>query len=182
MHQDRHQLEDFVCRLHRDAVVHASFCPADHGGSAAGGVATILPRIAYSADVSSVSTPAVQGRVLRVDICGPGAQLVHFNIHNHGLTAKQVDDICAEIDAARAHAAADPLHCMVIIQGDLNFGPDEALVLHRPVKARTTDPRNHRALAARWWRSLGALPEIASESPTHYTKDTNSVSCLGRFF
>eukprot|EP00959_Pyramimonas_sp_CCMP1952_P366220 7670043-Pyramimonas_sp.AAC.1 len=90
----------------------------------------------------------------------------------------QIDEICAEIDAARVRAAADPLHFLVIVQGDLNFGPDEALLLQRPVPARATDPRNHRAMAARWLRTLGLFLEISSESPTHYTKDTNSVSCL----
>eukprot|EP00959_Pyramimonas_sp_CCMP1952_P239284 5000494-Pyramimonas_sp.AAC.1 len=96
--------------------------------------------------------------------------------------ARQVDEICAEIDAARGRAAADPLHYLAIVQGDLNFGPEEALLFYRPEPARASDPRNHRAMAARWLRTLGSLLEISSESPTHYTKDANSVSCLDRFF
>ncbi|CAK0840618.1 unnamed protein product [Prorocentrum cordatum] len=127
----------------------------------AAGVATILPKLASELDVTSNASAVVQGRVLRVDVVGQGFQLVHFNIHNHGLNAMQIDEICAEIDAARVRAAADPLHFLVIVQGDLNFGPDEALLLQR---------------------TLGLFLEISSESPTHYTKDTNSVSCLDRFF
>eukprot|EP00959_Pyramimonas_sp_CCMP1952_P010615 222423-Pyramimonas_sp.AAC.1 len=67
--------------------------------------------------------------------------------------------VCEQIDKYRVAAASDPTHHLVIVQGDLNFGPDEALVLHRPLPARASDPRNHRAQAARWLRSLGALLE-----------------------
>eukprot|EP00959_Pyramimonas_sp_CCMP1952_P072691 1518768-Pyramimonas_sp.AAC.1 len=75
VHKDRIQLGDYMCRLHRDAVVHASFCPGDVGGSAAGGVAAILPKLAFDLGVASYASAVVEGRALRVDVVGQGFQL-----------------------------------------------------------------------------------------------------------
>eukprot|EP00959_Pyramimonas_sp_CCMP1952_P368406 7716931-Pyramimonas_sp.AAC.1 len=65
VHADRVQLEQFVLQAHAHAVVHASFCAADQGGSGAGGVATILPRLALDGATSSCATPLIPGRVLQ---------------------------------------------------------------------------------------------------------------------
>ncbi|CAK0847730.1 unnamed protein product [Prorocentrum cordatum] len=89
----------------------------------------VLRALGRAPNWGSAGTKCARSRVLRIDVVGQGFQLVHFNIHNHGLNTMQIDEICAEIDAARVRAAADPLHFLVIVQGDLNFGPDEALLL-----------------------------------------------------
>ncbi|CAK0820758.1 unnamed protein product [Prorocentrum cordatum] len=161
-----------IARLHR------AFTGA---APAAANLAIILPFLA-SETVSSSALEMIPGRVLRVDVVLNEVQMVIFNVRNRGLSKQEVTMACEQIKDANRQARDNPFSFFVAVLGDFNFSIDAVLIFHRPETSRVQATHDHRVHAPVWSKTLGAMMEVCSDSPSHFCKHTNSVSRTGRFF
>ena len=150
-----------------------------------GGVAFLCRRKAFPQGL--VFEDLIAGRVSRARCEKDSFACTLWNVHNQELAVGDIDRINRRINSDVDEATLHPTEKIVWLMGDLNFSDAEELEksLADPSGAlRLCDPRQarrHTALANQW-PALRRLTEIRVPEPTHFCKQTNSLSVLDRVF
>lgn len=152
---------------------------------AAGGVASLW-NFAYFPSTISFDEPKeiVPGRVLRTAGRFQGKYLIHYNIHNHGLTAVQLRRLKQAIDEDLVHYNSNPIGVAIILSGDFNFVEEGFLSRHLKGGSDDVyvDKAKHIAERKRWLPILTQFTCVEVRADTHYNASANTVSCIDRTY
>ena len=151
-----------------------------------GSVITLIPKGCTPSRNRFVSLEVIPGRALRVSWTGMNRTWIHWNIHNHGLSAAQVSTIAGLIRADVATAQADPTMNFLVVSGDFNFlAPGDFYKSISDPGSSTHDrhdsaaPRPHQTV---WQQTFDLMTEIQQPYETHYSSSSNLLGRLSRLY
>ena len=176
--------------LRKDFLIVHSFTPNadDNPGykEDQGSVITLVPMVPNISANMFEKMEVVPGRVLRVSVVLGSYHWYHWNIHNHGLTQDQVNQVTDLIDADASSVRANPKEYFLIVCGDFNFLPPGEY--HKSVSRPNSttrdrhDPPVARPNQPRWQNSLEKMTDIQQPFETHYHSASATLSRLDRLY
>lgn len=176
--------EDTKVLLHELALTHRIF--QSHGDSvAAGGVASLWNLTSFPSSIEfDVPKEIVPGRVLRTAGKFHGKYLIHYNVHNHGLSAQQLKQLKKAIDEDILLYNANPTGVAIILSGDLNFVEDGSYSRHLKGGSDNVfvDKAKHTAERKRWLPLLAKFACVEVRADTHYNASANTIACIDRTY
>ncbi|CAK0791982.1 unnamed protein product, partial [Prorocentrum cordatum] len=177
-HAGEETMQQLLGRAARDVVCFAS---SPIGAlSDAGGVATVFPAQTSGDRITYIPFDAVPGRALKVSALKSGAELRHWNVHNHGFTADVRTRLLQHIHADLAWARANPVARAAVVVGDFNYGDvlgQEVFSAQPPGQA----PSGPRAHAQRAWEEATRLAvDLAPARATHWHQGLRRASRIDK--
>ena len=147
-----------------------------------GGVVSIFPKPHCSVDGMFASESVIQGRALRVAYTSEATTLIHWNIHNFGITGANLSLLLGRIRRDLELAADNPDSVLVVLAGDFNLlaRGETQTRLSRPVPPSESIGVIHQA--SPWDSIFGGLTELKHGADTHYTPSSDSSSRIDRIF
>ena len=186
MHGDEHEMQS--CLLAFQCSHHLVLNP--HAQRGTGGTAVLISfsLVPQDAAMDIVNDVIVPGRIQRTVISRRDgtSTLVVFNIHNYGLSNREIERARDIINSDRAKSIRSPREFFVFVNGDFNFMAEGELPVNRAAETLAAVAGGQQRYSsldpAPWNPVLSRLLELASDLPTHYCAATSRVSRIDRFF
>ena len=131
LHGDEHEMQSCLLAFHSSH--HLVLNP--HATRGSGGTAVLisfafLPQESAADIVNNIIVP---GRVQRTAIMSPDQQrkLVIYNIHNYGLSDRDIETVRDYINSDRVRSIRSPREYFVLVNGDFNFMAEGELPVSR---------------------------------------------------